>query len=168
MVFIGGRIPALGGDFNIMFYNIVKKIFKFILALSFVVMGFGLANMAIYCQKSKSIGLRHSFMKALVMTLGEYNLDELGWNEGGVQDDKKGKTFAFTDDDKIMQTFAFIILLCTIIFGSLTIINLFVAVLVSDIKALREEGFLQVVSSSVLTSFSQFTSQAQRKSWISF
>ena len=129
LVFIGGRIPVLGGDFNIMFYNIVKKIFKFILALSFIVMGFGLANMAI-SQKSKS--LRHSFMKALVMTLGEYNLDNI--EEG---------------DSKTMTTFAFIILLCTIVFGSLTIINLFVAVLVSDIKALREEGFLQVCSTAV-------------------
>ena len=130
MVFIGGRIPALGGDFNIMFYNIVKKIFKFILALSFVVMGFGLANMAIYWQIAETpIGLRHSFIKALVMTLGEYNLDE---------ELIKGKL------DNTMKTFAFVIILCTIIFGSLTIINLFVAVLVSDIKALREEGFLQV------------------------
>ena len=67
LVFVGGRIPFIDDfqDFNIMFYNIVKKIFKFILALSFVVMGFGLANMAISCQQSKSIGLRHSFMRAL-------------------------------------------------------------------------------------------------------
>ena len=129
MVFIGGRIPVLGGDFNIMFYNIVKKIFKFILALSFVVMGFGLANMTIVVEDE---GLRHSFMKAFVMTLGEYNLEDI------TEDDET------VVDDSVMKTFAFIILLCIIIFGSLTIINLFVAVLVSDIKALREEGFLQV------------------------
>ena len=92
-------------------------------------MGFGLANMTIVVEDE---GLRHSFMKAFVMTLGEYNLEDI------TEDDET------VVDDSVMKTFAFIILLCIIIFGSLTIINLFVAVLVSDIKALREEGFLQV------------------------
>ena len=132
-MFIGGRIPVLGGDFNIMFYNIVKKIFKFVLALSFVVMCIGLADMTIVEEKK---GLRQSFMRALVHTLGEYNLDEIVEKQEG---------------DTVMKTFAFIILVCTIIFGSLTIINLFVAVLVSDIKALREEGFLQVGVQSILS-----------------
>ena len=136
LVFIGGRIPVLGGDFNIMFYNIIKKIFKMIVALSFVVMGLGLANMAIYSSnmaivhQTEPIGLRHSFMQALVMTLGEYNLSDM-------ELDKL---------DYATLNFAILILLCTIVFGSLIIINLFVAVLVSDVKALREEGFHQVLS----------------------
>ena len=45
-----------------------------------------------------------------------------------------------------MKNFAILILLCLIVFGTLIIINLFVAVLVSDVKALREEGFHQVLS----------------------
>ena len=136
LVFIGGRIPVLGGDFNIMFYNIIKKIFKMIVALSFVVMGLGLANMVIYSSnmavvhQTEPIGLRHSFMQALVMTLGEYNLSDMELDKLGYE----------------MKNFAILILLCLIVFGTLIIINLFVAVLVSDVKALREEGFHQVLS----------------------
>ena len=136
LVFIGGRIPVLGGDFNIMFYNTIKKIFKMVFALGFVVMGLGLANMAIYSSnmaivhQTEPIGLRHSFMQALVMTLGEYNLSDMELDKLGYE----------------MKNFAILILLCLIVFGTLIIINLFVAVLVSDVKALREEGFHQVLS----------------------
>ena len=107
-----------------------------IVALSFVVMGLGLANMAIYSSnmaivhQTEPIGLRHSFMQALVMTLGEYNLSDMELDKLGYE----------------MKNFAILILLCLIVFGTLIIINLFVAVLVSDVKALREEGFHQVLS----------------------
>lgn len=136
LVFIGGRIPVLGGDFNIMFYNIIKKIVKFLVALTLLVTGFGLANMVIYSSnmavvhQTEPIGLRHSFMQALVMTLGEYNLSDMELDKLGYE----------------MKNFAILILLCLIVFGTLIIINLFVAVLVSDVKALREEGFHQVLS----------------------
>ena len=129
LVFIGGRIPLLGGDFNIMFFNIIKKILKFLVALTLLVTGFGLANMAIV-HHIEQIGLRHSIMQALVMTLGEYNLSDMELDKLGYE----------------MKNFAILILLCLIVFGTLIIINLFVAVLVSDVKALREEGFHQVLS----------------------
>ena len=133
LVFVGGKVPFFHDfqDFNIMFYNIIRKIFKYILALFFMVMGFGFANMAIHFGfGDQFVGLKSSFMKALVMTLGEYNLDDVEDN---------------LDNNVAMKTFFFIILLCTIIFGSLTIINLFVAVVVSDVTSLREDVFVQVV-----------------------
>ena len=123
-------------NFNIMFYSIIKKIFKYILALVSMVMGFALANMAIHSNSSGSpfTGLRHSFVKSLIMALGEFNLDDL----------------EATINDEILKNFFYIIVLCTIVFGTLTIVNLFVAVVVSDVAVLREEVFIQVSFQKIL------------------
>ena len=49
----------------------------------------------------------------------------------------------FDDDHNTQRVFAMIILVSLIIFGTITMINLFVAVIISDLKDLQNETFTQ-------------------------
>ena len=48
-IFIIGRLPIRGGSFSVMFYSIIKNIMAYLIAMFFLVIGFGLAFM-ITCQ----------------------------------------------------------------------------------------------------------------------
>merc|ERR1719219_1090001 len=47
LIFIIGRYPFRGGDFSIMFYNIIKKTFRYVIALAMMIFGFAFAFMVI-------------------------------------------------------------------------------------------------------------------------
>ena len=72
------------------------------------------------------------------MSLGEYNYDDIaGAFEG----------------DNISKLFTMILLLGVILLGSITMINLFVAVVVSDVAQLQKDVFKRVfqISKNILT-----------------
>ena len=63
------------------------------------------------------------------MSLGEYNYDEIADDFG---------------DDDISKFFTMLLLLGVILLGSITMINLFVAVVVSDVAQLQKDVFKRV------------------------
>ena len=48
LVFIAGRVKHLGGEFSIMFYNIVTKVGGYFLIICVMVVGFSMAFMVIH------------------------------------------------------------------------------------------------------------------------
>ena len=62
------------------------------------------------------------------MALGEFNFGDL---------------YNSFEQDKTSRIFAMVILVFLIIFGTITMINLFIAVTISDLRELKAEGFTQ-------------------------
>eukprot|EP00092_Neocalanus_flemingeri_P074833 GFUD01092606.1.p1 GENE.GFUD01092606.1~~GFUD01092606.1.p1 ORF type:complete len:402 (-),score=71.74 GFUD01092606.1:169-1374(-) len=74
LIFIIGRYPFRGGDFSIMFYNIIKKIARYVFAMSLMILGFAFAFMVVnygHNQNSFDNPIK-SFMMTLTMALGEF------------------------------------------------------------------------------------------------
>ena len=127
LIFLIGRYPFSGGDFSIMFYNIIKRTFRYVIAMALMIFGFAFAFMVV------SYGIdRESFknpwksaMMTLTMILGEFNFGEM--------------YDTFGRDDTVSRGFAMFILLLLIILGTITMVNLFVVVVISDLDQLRAE-----------------------------
>ena len=134
LIFIIGRYPFRGGDFSIMFYNIIKRTFRYIIAMAFMIFGFACAFMVVNFgnqdgnRKDIFQNPFKSSMMTLTMALGEYNFEDMYDNFGS---------------DSISRGFAMFLLLLLIILGSITMVNLFVAVIISDLDRLREDVFSQ-------------------------
>jgi len=130
LIFIIGRYPFRGGDFSIMFYNIIKKTFRYLGAMALMVFGFAFGFMVIDYGHEMEIfpNPLKSGMMTLTMVLGEFNFGDMNESFG---------------DDTISRGFAMALLLLMIILGTISMINLFIAVIVSDLAKLREEVFLQ-------------------------
>ena len=130
LIFIIGRYPFRGGDFSIMFYNIIKKTFRYLGAMALMVFGFAFGFMVIDYGHEMEIfpNPLKSGMMTLTMVLGEFNFGDMYESFG---------------DDTISRGFAMALLLLMIILGTISMINLFIAVIVSDLAKLREEVFLQ-------------------------
>ena len=69
------------------------------------------------------------------MLLGEFNYDYYVNDETG-----------FKPEDGVSKAFTLVLLVCLIIFGSITMVNLFVGVVVSDIGALQSRVDFEVES----------------------
>ena len=72
-----------------------------------------------------------SFVMTITMALGEFQFEDL-YNSFGV--------------DKISRTFAMFVLVSLILFGTITMINLFTAVIISDLNNLEKDVFVQNLS----------------------
>ena len=130
LIFIIGRYPFRGGDFSIMYYNIIRKTFRYVIAMGLMICGFAFAFMVvnfglegdIFQNPSKSV------MTTLTMTLGEFNFGDLYEAFGG---------------DVVSRGFAMFLLLLLIVLGTITMVNLFVVVIISDLSKLQQEVFHQ-------------------------
>ena len=71
-------------------------------------------------------------MRALAMSLGEFDFSQYS------------ETFPRGDGLTTRRAFAMILLVSLILFVSLTIYNLFIAVVISDVKDLQDAVFIQV------------------------
>ena len=78
-------------------------------------------------------------IKTLTMALGEYNFDDFYNN---------------FQEDSVSRVFALILLLMLILFGTVTMVNLFIAVIISDINKLERDVYihnlLNMAQSSIL------------------
>ena len=130
LIFIIGRYPFRGGDFSIMFYNIIKKIARYAIAMFLMIIGFAFAFMVVnYGSNQDSFeNPFKSFMMTLTMALGEFNFEDM-YN-----------TF---QEDTTSRGFAMVLLVLLILFGTITMVNLFIAVIITDIQQLREDVFIQ-------------------------
>ena len=130
LIFIAGRYPFRGGDFSIMFYNIIKKTFRYVVAMGLMVCGFAFAFMVIHFGLEGDIFQNplKSVMTTLTMVLGEFNF---------------GDMYAAFGSDTVSRGFAMVLLLLMIIIGTITMVNLFIVVVISDLTKLQEEVFHQ-------------------------
>ena len=130
LIFIIGRYPFRGGDFSIMYYNIIRKTFRYVIAMGLMICGFAFAFMVvnfglegdIFQNPSKSV------MTTLTMTLGEFNFGDL---------------YEAFGSDVVSRGFAMFLLLLLIVLGTITMVNLFVVVIISDLSKLQQEVFHQ-------------------------
>ena len=96
VIFIIGRYPMRSGIFNTMYYTIVKRVIKYVLAMLFMVAGYAFAFMVVqYGHDAQSFTSPFkSIVKTLIMTLGEYDFDAL--YEGFMDDNYIDRVFALT------------------------------------------------------------------------
>eukprot|EP00092_Neocalanus_flemingeri_P000315 GFUD01000337.1.p1 GENE.GFUD01000337.1~~GFUD01000337.1.p1 ORF type:complete len:560 (+),score=128.32 GFUD01000337.1:393-2072(+) len=130
LIFIIGRYPFRGGDFSIMFYNIIKKLVRYVISMFLMIIGFAFAFMVVnygHNQDSFENPIK-STMMTLTMALGEFNFEDM-YN-----------TFK---EDSTSRGFAMVLLVLLILFGTITMVNLFIAVIISDISQLREDVYTQ-------------------------
>jgi len=129
LIFLFGRFPFLGGMFSIMFYSITKRIIKTVLGFIILIIGFTGAFFIInFGQESEQFDLGNpfkAFVKVFVMVLGEFEFDDL---------------YEASSSDTGSFVFTMILLILLITFGSIIMINLIVAIIISDI------GWLQDIS----------------------
>ena len=130
LIFIIGRYPFRGGDFSIMFYNIIKKLTRYLIAMFLMIIGFAFAFMVVnfgHNQESFENPIKSS-IKTLTMALGEYNFEDM---------------YNIFKEDSISRCFAMILLVLLILFGTITMVNLYIAVIISHITHLREDVYTQ-------------------------
>jgi len=130
LIFIIGRYPFRGGDFSIMFYNIIKKLVRYIIAMFLMIVGFAFAFMVVnygHSQDSFENPIKSSMM-TLTMALGEFNFEDM---------------YNAFEKDSTSRGFAMVLLALLILFGTITMVNLFIAVIISDIGQLREDVYTQ-------------------------
>ena len=79
LIFIIGRYPMRSGIFNTMYYTIVKKVLKYVMAMLILVVGYAFAFMVVnYGPNSKSFRSPFkSVINTLTMTLGEYGFSDI-------------------------------------------------------------------------------------------
>lgn len=125
LIFLFGRYPFLGGMFSIMYYSITKRIIKTALAFFILICAFAFAFFIIHFgNDSESFdNVGRSFLKIFVMVLGEFEFDDL-WESA--QSSSSMNTF-----------FTMLLLVFLVIFGSVTMVNLIVAIIISDIDWLH-------------------------------
>ena len=95
-----------------------------------MIMGFAFAQMVVnYGHDEESFeNPIKSFMMTLTMALGEYNFIDI---------------YNSYRNDRISRGFAMILLVLLILFGTIAMVNLFIAVIISDISQLREDVYTQ-------------------------
>ena len=143
-IILFGRYPFSGGDFSIMFYIVLRKLFRYVMALFMIVGGFSSSFIVISYGTSRG-GFDYplkSFALTLAMAMGEFNSKTL-------YDDFKKKEY---EDEKVSRTFAMILLMALILAGTITMVNLFITVIITSKEKLRqsvlEENLFYMAQSS--------------------
>ena len=138
VVFMIGRFPFLGGKFSIMFYSITKRIIQGAVSFIIIIFAFGFAFFVISfgSEGEQFQNPGKSLLKIIVMILGEFEFDTL-------YDDSD-------NSNTLSLVFTMTLLIGLIIFGSLIMVNLIVAIIVSDVKVLATAAKRQVLINKVL------------------
>ena len=125
-----------------MYFNIIRRIKKYVIALLSMVVGFALAFMILGWKNKNAATFDdplRGLVKALTMTIGEFDFDDL---YGSFEVNTTGIPSAQNDIEMSAKTnrfFALTILVVLIMFGSIALLNLFVAVIISDFEKLHYE-----------------------------
>ena len=132
LVFLLGRYPPLGGRISIMFYNITRRLIKSMSNLIILIFGFAFALFIIHndAKGENFENPQKAIIKTLMMVLGEYEFDDF---------------YKTKFPDKFSKIMAAVLLVFLAIIGSLVMVNLFIAIIVSDIDNLKKSGHLQEV-----------------------
>ena len=141
LIFVVGKYPFRGGDFSIMFARVLRKLGRYVVAMFMIVGGFSVGLNVITFGTDQDFQFENpfkSFVLTLTMAMGEFNADNL-------YQDYDNKIIRLKDKPnlKVGRTIAMIILVCMILAGTITMINLFVAVIISDKEKMEEDVFKQ-------------------------
>ena len=126
-----------------MFARVLRKLARYVIAMFMIVAGFSVGLNVITYGTGQAFQFENplkSFVLTLTMAMGEFNADSL------YQDyDNKLKTALLKDLEYMIvgRTLAMIILVCMILTGTITMINLFVAVIISDKEKMEVDVFKQ-------------------------
>lgn len=131
VIFLLGRYPMLGGSISLMFYTITKHLFRTLLSFLIMVLGFAFGFFIIHHNSGndKFQNFGKALLKTLVMAVGEFDFDDL---------------YA-AHEDPYTLVFTMTLLTFLIILVTLVLINLLVALIVSDLDELRSSGHIQVL-----------------------
>ena len=155
LIFQFGRIPSLGGTFSIMYYSITKRIVRTVLGLLLLVLAFALAFFIIHFDNSNESfeTIEKSFIKSFVMVLGEF-----GRHFVYLLHNTQLLFFLEFDDlwsssesakSKLSQMFTMLLLIGVILLGTIIMINLIVAIIITDIERLNRISKQQVLRNQV-------------------
>jgi len=133
LIILFGRYPFLGGMFSIMYYTSTKRVIKTALGFFVMIAGFSFAFFIIHFgnENESFDNIGKSFIKIFVMILGEYEFDDL-YESAAEQGD-------------LHLAFTMILLLALIVLGSIVMINLIVATIITDIEWLNHMSKEQVL-----------------------
>lgn len=127
LIFLFGRYPFLGGSFSIMYYSITKRIIKTALGFFILICAFTFAFFIIHfgneTESFDNVG--RSFLKIFVMVLGEFEFDDL-WSNSE------------SSNSILSRVVTMVLLIGLIILGSMIMVNLIVAIIISDIDWLNK------------------------------
>jgi hypothetical protein len=121
----------LGGTISLMFYTITSHLLKTLSSFFILIIGFAFG---FFIMHHNSGGVDHfqnpmkAIIRTLVMAVGEIEFNEL---------------YAAHDDDPYALAFTMALLVGLIVMGSLVLINLLIAIIVSDLAELRRSGHIQ-------------------------
>ena len=136
LIFMIGRYPFLGGRFSIMFYSISKRIVQSALAFFIMVVAFGFAffiiNFGSDNEQFENPG--KALLKIFVMVLGEFEFDNL---------------YEGTYSSNSTLIFSMLLLIGLMVAGSVIMLNLIVAFIITDVSNLMQTSWEQVVINQV-------------------
>ena len=140
LIFLFGRYPSLGGSFSIMYYSITKRVVKTALGLILLVFAFAFAFFIIHFDNSNEAfeDVPKSVVKSFVMVLGEFEFNDL-WESSE------------SASSGLSQVFTMMLLVGLIMFGTIIMINLIVAIIITDIAWLQKVSKQQVLRNQVNT-----------------
>lgn len=135
-IFTLGKYPFRGGDFSIMFTRVLTRLSNYVVGMFILIGGFS-TSLEIVSHGTDVEGFHaespfKNFVLTLTMAMGEFNARDL-YNE-----------FMGDHEDphwKIGRTFAFGMLVFLVLAGTITMVNLFVAVIIKDTNHLEGEVF---------------------------
>ena len=135
-IFTLGKYPFRGGDFSIMFTRVLTRLINYVIAMFILVGGFS-CSLEIVCYGTDLEGFHaespfKNFVLTLTMAMGEFNARDLYGEFKGTHEDEHWK---------IGRTFAFGLLVMLVLAGTITMVNLFVAVIIKDTNTLEGEVF---------------------------
>ena len=123
------HLSFVGGRFSIMYYSITKRIIKTVLGFAILIIAFAFAFFIISFgnedPENPFSSVEQAALKIFVMVLGEFEFDDL-WNS------------SVSSKSPLTLVFSMILLVGLIILGSLIMVNLIVAIIISDIDWLNK------------------------------
>ena len=132
-IFVTGKYPFRGGDFSIMFSRVLSKLSRYVIAMFMIVWGFSCGLNVITFGSGLGFEFEtpfKSFVLTLTMAMGEFNAADLY------------KDFMDVGEyTRVGRTLTLVIVVFMIFSGTIVMINLFVAVIISDTKRLEYEVF---------------------------
>lgn len=130
LIFLMGRYPFLGGSISLMFYSIIRRLARSLSNFLVLVVGYSFGFFIMFHDKDNHYFQNplKAFVRTLTMVFGEFEFMQMYDAHSG---------------DKYSLVFTMALLVSLAVMGSLVLINLIVALIVSDINELQEQARLQ-------------------------
>ncbi|TRY72563.1 hypothetical protein TCAL_06511 [Tigriopus californicus] len=130
LIFLMGRYPFLGGSISLMFYSIIRRLARSLSNFLVLVVGYSFGFFIMFQDKEDHYFQNplKAFVRTLTMVFGEFEFTQM---------------YDAHSEDKYSLMFTMVLLVSLAVMGSLVLINLIVALIVSDIHELQEQARLQ-------------------------